>query len=157
MGIKFAASVLLVRDVAISRKFYESVLEQAVEADYVECLVFSGGLAIWDEEYAQNLIFGAENPASVGRSHNFELYFESDNLDELNTKLEEAGVEWVHRMVEQPWGQRVIRFFDPDQHIIEIAEPLTKVAKRLLEQGMTVEAISAKTSLPVEVVLRCCE
>ncbi|MGE5422359.1 MAG: VOC family protein, partial [Ignavibacteriales bacterium] len=103
--------------------------------------------------YAQNLMSIDGNEAPLRRNHDFELYFESDTLDQVYAKLEEAGIEWVHPMAEQPWGQRVIRFFDPDRHIIEIGEPLTSVAQRLLEQGMTVESVSAKTSLPIELVL----
>jgi len=28
----------------------------------------------------------------------------------------------------EPWGQRVIRFYDPDMHIVEVGESLESVA-----------------------------
>jgi len=33
-------------------------------------------------------------------------------------------VEFIHEIVEQPWGQKVMRFYDPDYHMIEVGAPI---------------------------------
>jgi uncharacterized glyoxalase superfamily protein PhnB len=33
-------------------------------------------------------------------------------------------VDLIHPIVEQAWGQRVFRFYDPDGHAVEVGEPL---------------------------------
>ncbi|MDF2566503.1 MAG: glyoxalase, partial [Massilibacillus sp.] len=59
---------------------------------------------------------------------------------------------FVHDMIEQPWGQRVFRIYDPDKHMVELGEPMTAVIKRYLNQGMTLIEVAKRTSMPVEFV-----
>jgi hypothetical protein len=66
--------------------------------------------------------------------------------------LESFNVEFIHKIIEQPWGQRVMRFYDPDDYIIEIGEPIEVVIKRFAAQGLVTEEISEKSSMPVEYV-----
>ncbi len=102
------------------------------------------------------LLFNRDNPNINGcqGKENFELYFESDEPDAVYSRLVQSGVTFIHNLLEQPWGQRVIRFYDPDNHIVEIGEPMTAVIKRFLASGMTEAAVAAKTSMPLEEVLR---
>lgn len=58
-------------------------------------------------------------------------------------------------LVEYPWGQRVIRFYDPDMHIIEVGEPMENVVKRFIDQGLSVEETSKRTQHPIEFVKNC--
>ena len=60
----------------------------------------------------------------------FNFHFEEDNFDEFADKLKECDVEYVHPIVEHSWGQRVVRFYDPDKHIIEVGENMKIVCKR---------------------------
>lgn len=152
VDIKFSTSVLLVRDISISRKFYEQLLGQQVELDHGECVVYSGGFSIWEREYAEKLIFGNPLTRLQGSKHDLELYFETQDLDEVCNQIQAAGVKMAHGIQEQPWGQRGLRFFDPDQYVIEVAEPMRVVIKRYLQQGMTAEQAALRTSMPLEVV-----
>jgi catechol 2,3-dioxygenase-like lactoylglutathione lyase family enzyme len=156
MNIRFKAALLFVKDVTVSRRFYEGVLGQKVEYDFGEDVEFCGGFAIHDANHISRLLFNRNNPNSEGMQgkENFELYFESDNIDEINSVLLQSGVTFVHSLLEQPWGQRVIRFYDPDGHIIEIGEPMSAVIKRYLKMGMTEVAVAQKTSMPIEEVKR---
>jgi lactoylglutathione lyase len=43
--------------------------------------------------------------------------------------------------MEHSWGQRVVRIYDPDKHIIEIGENIKAVCKRFLDRGITPEQI----------------
>ena len=46
--------------------------------------------------------------------------------------------------------QRDIRIYDPDMHIVEIAESMESVIKRFLSQGMPVDEISKRTMYPID-------
>jgi hypothetical protein len=63
-----------------------------------------------------------------------------------------AEVWAVHPLREHPWGQCVFRVYDPDGHIVEIGEPMPIVIQRFLAQGLSLEAVSEKTSMPLEIV-----
>lgn len=52
--------------------------------------------------------------------------------------------------MEHGWGQRVVRFYDPDGHIIEVGEDLKMVIRRFLAAGMTMEEVSVKMDASVE-------
>lgn len=61
-------------------------------------------------------------------------------------------MEFIHPIQEQPWGQKVLRFYDPDRYIIEVAEPLWVVVIRLHKEGKSIAEIAEKTMLPREAV-----
>lgn len=151
--IRFISSVLFVEDIVASRRFYEGLLGQKVTADFGPNVGFENGLAIWQSAHAQQTIGSpAVIPPRPAGAGNCELYFESDCLEEIRDKLEQAGVAAAHPIREQPWCQRVFRVFDPDRHLVDIAEPMPVVVRRLMAQGLTVEQIAARTFLPETVV-----
>jgi catechol 2,3-dioxygenase-like lactoylglutathione lyase family enzyme len=156
MNIRFKTALLFVKDVAVSRRFYEEVLGQKVEYDFGEDVVFCGGFAIHDAVHISKLLFKRDNPNISGRQgkENFELYFESDELDKVNSALVQSGVTFIHNLLEQSWGQRVLRFNDPDGHIIEIGEPMSAVIKRYLSTGLPEAVVAKKTSMPLEEVVK---
>ena len=51
-------------------------------------------------------------------------YFVENNLEAFQEKLENCSFEinYVHKLKEYPWGQKAIRIYDPDGHLIEIGE-----------------------------------
>jgi uncharacterized glyoxalase superfamily protein PhnB len=53
---------------------------------------------------------------------NILIYFETDDLEKCYMEIIEAKVKTIHGIEKQAWGQRVFRFYDPDEHIIEIGE-----------------------------------
>lgn len=158
MDIKFEGSVIFVRDMEASRRFYEDLLGQKVKDDFGRFVGYEGGLGIWEADFAYQLIFEKPLQASapLGK-RNLELYFETEVVEEAWSRFSEAEVELVHPMIEQPWGQRVFRLYDPDSHIVEIGEPLPIVVKRFLDQGMGVEEVAEKTMLPLEAVKKIAE
>ncbi|MEG0580264.1 MAG: glyoxalase, partial [Niameybacter sp.] len=79
-------------------------------------------------------------------------YIEVDDLDAFNTMIEKEKVELVHPLQTHDWGQRGLRMYDPDMHIIEVSEPLTQVVARLANQGLDVASIAKKTMLPTALV-----
>ena len=52
-----------------------------------------------------------------------EVYFEEDDFDGFMEKLETfADIESVHPVYEHHLGHRVVRFYDPDFHIIKVGK-----------------------------------
>lgn len=150
--MKFICPLIIVNNIEISRKFYENILNQKVQFDFGENVSFESGFAIHLKPHFANLIDTGENKI-VEKSNNFELYFEEDNLDSFLQKLKSIGsIEYVHGLKEQPWGQRVIRFYDPDKHIVEVGEPMESVVKRFLSEGLSVEETAKRTLMPEEFV-----
>ena len=68
-----------------------------------------------------------------------EIYFEEDRFDAFAGRLKTLPVQYVHPVKEHPWGQRVVRFYDPDRHIIEVGEAMSAVCRRFLDSGLTPE------------------
>ena len=60
----------------------------------------------------------------------------------MNKLKEYPDIEYLGEVVEHDWGQRVIRFYDLDGHIIEVGEDMKMVINRFLKSGMTMEDIS---------------
>jgi catechol 2,3-dioxygenase-like lactoylglutathione lyase family enzyme len=152
MDAQFQSSVIFVQDIPTSRQFYEGLLGQQVLMDHGTNVGYVGGFALWQAEHAHQIIF--ERPCQIKRlgHDNYEIYFETDQLDAMWTHLSEAGVQIVHTPVEQPWGQRVFRVYDPDGHIVELAEPMPAAIQRFLSRGMSVEQIAQRTAMPLEIV-----
>ncbi|MFA6621873.1 MAG: glyoxalase/bleomycin resistance/dioxygenase family protein [Candidatus Caldatribacteriota bacterium] len=119
--MKYICPLIVVEDINRSRFLYEKILKQKVKADHGENVIFEGDFAIHQKTHFQSLINGY--PVRVN-SNNFELYFEEENLEEIEKTLKKYNFEFIHPIKEQPWKQRVLRFYDYDKNIIEIGEPL---------------------------------
>lgn len=82
------------------------------------------------------------------------LFFEEDFDNFVNTS-QRQDVEYVHPPKEHSWGQRVVRIYDPEGHIIEIGESMKTVCRRFLQKGMTIELIAEKIDVPTKFVNAC--
>lgn len=152
MKINYVCPLIAVEDIQKSRMFYENILKQEVEMDHGANVAFKGGFAIHDIAHYQGLL-GESDTINIQVKKNFlELYFESEDLDRLQEKLDSINTKFLHRIREQPWGQRVMRFFDPDGYIIEVGEPLAFVVKRLASENLTMKEIAERSSVPLEFV-----
>lgn len=65
------------------------------------------------------------------------------------------GIRYVHPVQEHSWGQRAVRIYDPDQHVIEIGENIKVVCRRFLESGMTEEETARRMDVPLKFVHAC--
>jgi uncharacterized glyoxalase superfamily protein PhnB len=150
--LRLTSFVLFVDNVSISKNFYEKILDQEVSLNINDINVgFKSGLALWQKQYAQKTIFDKE--MSISKNVNsLEVYFETSELDEMFVKIQKNNIKILHSFKVQPWQQRVFRIYDPDDNIIEIAETMEKVIKRLKNEGMSIELIVEKTFMPKEIV-----
>ena len=60
-------------------------------------------------------------------------------------------------MKEHRWGQRAVRFYDPDHHVIEVGERMDTVVRRFLQSGMTREQVARRMDVPLKFVEDCAE
>ena len=156
-NLKFESAVFFVRDVEKSKIFYVNILGQKIIMDFGRNVAFEGNFAIWEEEYALNTIFSENAKKKKVGGNNTEIYFESTNIEEVYQKLEKENIKLIHSIVEAPWGQRSFRVYDPDNHIIEIGEPMSVVVIRLHKEGMSPEEITNKSMMPIEIVNKILE
>ena len=151
--ISKAGILLAVSNFETSKAFYETILEQKVEEEAEGFMVyFESGIAL-QAGYAE-LVAGEEvfAPRPTGakltmtsKPNNCQVGFEVEDLEYWVAKIKAAvGIELLHDVAEYNWGQRVIRFYDYDGHIIELGECLKVVAKRFLAQGLTVEDVAER-------------
>jgi catechol 2,3-dioxygenase-like lactoylglutathione lyase family enzyme len=123
--MKYTCTVIAVADIKAARKFYEDLFGLEVFQDYGRNIAFTCGLAL------------------------------QQDFDGFLRRLEEyPDMEYMGEVTEHSWGQRVIRFYDPDGHIIEVGEDMKMVIKRFLASGMTMEEISVKMDASVEDLMK---
>ena len=78
-----------------------------------------------------------------------------DDFDKFAENLKTCEVEYIHPVIEHIWGQRVVRFYDPDKHIIEVGENMKAVCKRFLDCGMTPEQVAERMNVPIKFINAC--
>ncbi len=61
---------------------------------------------------------------------------------------------YIHPLKEHRWGQRVVRFYDPDGHIVEVGEELLMVARRFYNSGMTPDWVADRMDVPLDHVVQ---
>ena len=89
------------------------------------------------------------------KSNNVEIVFEEQDFDGFLNKLKKyPDIEYLGEVIEHSWGQRVIRFYDLDGHIVEVGEDMKMVLKRFLASSMTMEEISVKMDASVEDLIK---
>lgn len=120
--MKLKNVLIVVKDIEKSRKFYHDLFGLALIVDNDGNMVLTEGLALQDEKIWKNFLgrdIIPENNAS-------ELYFEERDLEAFVQKLERLypGVKYVNRLMTHSWGQKVVRFYDPDGNLIEVGTPM---------------------------------
>lgn len=155
MDLKNCLTAIFVEDIRLSKDFYTETLGMEIELDFGKNVIFKNGLTIWEIQESHII------PQTLGvfnlRNHTanrFELYFETEEIDEIYYELKEKEVRFLHELHEESWGQQTIRFFDPDDHLIEVGESMRMFVTRFHDQGMTALEISQRTHVPVDEVIR---
>lgn len=145
--MKYEGVCIAVKDVNLSKAFYQDLFGLEVYQDYGINVSF-GGLSLQQEFDA---LLDIPKESVLKRSHNMELYFEEDRFDDFIAKLARRGdIRYIGGGVKEAgWGQRSVRFYDPDDHIIEVGENMKKVVERFLDSGMSMEETSRRMDVSV--------
>ena len=118
--MKLKNILIVVSDVTKSKEFYKTVFGLDVIRDFGENVMLTEGLVLQEKKIFEE---GIGREVSFG-SHNAELYFEETDMDGFLKRLNECGFEVtiLQKEQENSWGRRVVRLYDPDRHVIEVAE-----------------------------------
>ncbi|MCL2774005.1 MAG: glyoxalase/bleomycin resistance/dioxygenase family protein [Oscillospiraceae bacterium] len=151
--MRFGCPIISVKDHNVSRTFYEKVLRQKVTLDLGVNIAFGNEFSVFAIQADYGGLIGVNDFNIAYKSNDHELYFEEDNFDEIVKHLEQFDdIIYLHTTKEYLWGQRVIRFYDPDFHIIEVAESMESVFKKFQKQGMSIDEVAQRTQHPIEFV-----
>ena len=152
--MKYISTLIAVSDMKKSKQFYHDVLGMNVIADFGANVTLDGGLVLqtldtWTSFIRTDKVLLPNNAG--------ELYFEEEDLDAFLENLKQFDICYVHPLFEHRWGQRVVRFYDPDRHIIEVGEKLNTVILRFMEQGLSAEETAIRMDIPLDFVTACLE
>lgn len=146
--MKYICTVISVADIGAARKFYEDLFGLEVYQDYGKNIAFTCGLALQQDF---DWLVSIPKEKVLKKSNNAEVVFEEQDFDGFLNKLKEyPEIEYLGKVIEHSWGQRVIRFYDLDGHIIEVGEDMKMVIKRFLASGMSMEEVSVKMDVSIE-------
>ena len=153
--MKFKSPLLVVNDITKSKAFYKEVLGLRTIMDLGANVTLTGGIALQTKDSWKEFI-GKNEEEITFSGNDAELYFEEDDFDSFMAKLRTLEfIEFVHSVFEHKWGQRVVRFYDLDKHIIEVGENIKTVCKRFLDSGLSVEETAQRMDVPVKFVHAC--
>lgn len=147
--MKYVSTLISVVDMEISKRFYHDVLGLEVISDLGANVTLTGGFALQRMDTWRYFI---DNKEVNLHNNAVELVFEEKDFDKFIEQLKLFDINYVHDTVEYGWGQRVIRFYDPDFHIIEVGEDMEMVVKRFKNSGMTEEQVAERMKVPLEYV-----
>ena len=120
--MKLKNFLIVVKDNEKALRFYHDLFGLEMLADNDGNMILSDGLVLQEEKYWREFL-GRE---IVPENNSCELYFEDADIEGFVKKLESLypGVKYVNRLMTHTWGQRVVRFYDPDGNLIEVGTPV---------------------------------
>ena len=148
MNIRFHSSVLFVKNIEVSKKFYCQILSQKMEYDFGNNIGLKCGLSLW--EVQENHKINKDFYTTSNKNGALELYFETENIQNIVDEIKQKKNSVYHDLIEESWGQKTIRFFDPDQNLIEIGEKLEVFIQRMHREGLDIKQINKKTGVPID-------
>ena len=119
--MKLKNVLIVVKDIERSRQFYYDLFGLETILDNDGNMILTDGLVLQEEKYWKEFL-GKE---ILPESNSCELYFEEADIEAFIDKLERyyPEVKYVNRLMVHSWGQKVIRFYDPDGNLIEVGTP----------------------------------
>ena len=145
--MKYQGVCIAVKDISLSKKFYQDLFGLEVFQNYGKNISF-GGLFLQQDF---DCLLGVSKKSILKESHNMELYFEENEFDDFISKLDQReNIRYIGDGVkEAEWGQRSVRFYDLDGHIIEVGETMKMVVKRFLDSGLSMAETSKRMDVSV--------
>lgn len=116
MKINQTIPVLPSADFDQTARFYE-LLGFRGQRNYPDYLILQ-----WDGQEIHFFLEEGDHTYGHGHSH-FSSYIRAEGLDELYTRLSEAGVA-VEPPEARPWGLKELAVIDPDGSLLRFGEPL---------------------------------
>lgn len=120
--MKLKNVLIVVKDIGRARRFYHELFGLEMILDNDGNMILSEGLVLQEEQYWKAFL-GRD---IIPENNACELYFEESDIEGFIEKLESyyPEVTYVNRLMMHSWGQKVIRFYDPDGNLIEVGTPM---------------------------------
>ena len=122
--MKLKNVLIVVKDIDRSRQFYHDLFGLDMILDNDGNMILTEGLVLQDEKIWRDFL-GRD---IVPENNACELYFEEADIEGFVEKLERLypEVRYVNCLMTHSWGQKVVRFYDPDGNLIEVGTPMEK-------------------------------
>lgn len=116
--MKLKNVLIVVKDIKKSISFYKDLFGLEVVLDQDGNVILTEGLVLQDIEIWKRFIKKDVLP----QNNATELYFEEVDIEGFAEKLKnyKESIQYVNHLMEHTWGQKVIRFYDPDGNLIEV-------------------------------------
>ncbi len=120
--MKLKNVLIVVKDMERARRFYHDLFGLELVLDHGGNMILTQGLVLQQEKYWTEFL----GKRIIPENNAGELYFEEPDIEGFIKKLEEyyPDVKYVNPLMTHSWGQRVIRFYDPDGNLIEVGTPV---------------------------------
>ena len=114
--------LIVVKDIEKAKQFYHDLFGLDVILDNDGNVILTEGLVLQDEIIWKKFL----GKNIIPKNHACELYFEETDIEAFVQKLEKLypSTEYVNQLMTHDWGQKVIRFYDPDGNLIEVGTPM---------------------------------
>ena len=114
--------LIVVSDIERSRKYYHDLFGLEMILDNDGNMILTEGLVLQDAAVWKNFL----GKDIIPRNNAGELYFEEKDIEGFLRKLQELYPEtvYVNPLMTHSWGQKVVRFYDPDGNLIEVGTPM---------------------------------
>ena len=120
--MKYKGTLIVVQSCSRALEFYREMFGFQLVQDN------DGNMELTDHLYLQEASYweAFTGKRAIPNSNRSELYFEEPDIEAFVKRLEARypETEYVHRLMTHSWGQRVVRFYDPDGNLIEVGTPL---------------------------------
>ena len=120
--MKLKNILIAVNDIERSKKFYRDLFGLEAVLDNDGNVILTEGLVLQDKNIWKDFL----KKDIIPESNSAELYFEEKDIEGFVSRLEQIypDVQYVNRLMTHEWGQKVVRFYDPDGNLIEVGTPM---------------------------------
>ena len=120
--MKLKNTLIVVKDIENAKQFYHDLFGLEMILDNDGNMILTDGLVLQEEKYWKKFL----GKDIIPENNSCELYFEEQDIEGFVEKLENyyPYVKYVNRLMTHSWGQKVIRFYDPDGNLIEVGTPV---------------------------------
>ena len=122
--MKLKNILIVVDDIERSKKFYRDLFGLETVLDNDGNVILTEGLVLQDKNIWKDFL----KKDIIPESNAAELYFEEKDIEGFVSRLEQIYPDvqyvYVNRLMTHEWGQKVVRFYDPDGNLIEVGTPM---------------------------------
>ena len=121
-NMKLKNVLIVVENIEKAKKFYHDLFGLETVLDNEGNMILTERLVLQEKKIWEEFL----GKGTVPESNSCELYFEEKNIEEFVEKLERLypSIQFVNRLMTFAWGQKMVRFYDPDGNLIEVRTPV---------------------------------